>query len=159
MTGAVDTGAHNRHVHDVEHRLRPAGQILRTRVPGAVAGEDLAALPNIERKERLEALLGTAQPPLHVAEHVIGAGEKLFDAMCAAGQEGIISKTIDGAYSGRRGKSWVKVKCTRRQEFVIVGWKKSTARARPFSFQARQRAVRYAPMGYARLPGVFFPHL
>ncbi len=98
-----------------------------------LAGEDLTALPNIERKERLEALLGEAPPPLHVADHVIGAGEKLFDAMCAAGQEGIISKTIDGAYSGRRGKSWVKVKCTRRQEFVIVGWKKSSAKGRPFS--------------------------
>ena len=98
-----------------------------------LAGEDLTALPNIERKERLEALLGAAPPPLHVADHVIGAGEKLYRAMCDAGQEGIISKTIDGAYSGRRGKSWVKVKCTRRQEFVIIGWKKSTARARPFS--------------------------
>ncbi len=96
-------------------------------------GEDLTALPNIERKERLEALLGEAPPPLHVADHVIGAGEKLFRAMCDAGQEGIISKTIDGAYSGRRGKSWGKVKCTRRQEFVIVGWKKSSAKGRPFS--------------------------
>lgn len=98
-----------------------------------LAGDDLTALPNIERKERLEALLGGAAPPLHVADHVIGAGEKLYRAMCAAGQEGIISKTIDGAYSGRRGKSWVKVKCTLRQEFVIAGWKKSTARGRPFS--------------------------
>lgn len=98
-----------------------------------LAGEDLTALPNIERKERLEALLGEAPPPLHVADHVIGAGEKLYRAMCAAGQEGIISKTIDGAYSGRRAKSWVKVKCTRRQEFVIVGWKKSTAKGRAFS--------------------------
>ena len=98
-----------------------------------LAGEDLTALPNIERKERLEALLGTAAPPVHVADHVIGAGETLHRAMCNAGQEGIISKTIDGSYSGRRGKSWVKVKCTRRQEFVIVGWKKSTAKGRPFS--------------------------
>ena len=98
-----------------------------------LAGEDLTALPNIERKERLEAVLGDVAPPIHVADHVIGAGEKLHRAMCESGQEGIISKTIDGAYTGRRGKSWVKVKCTRRQEFVIVGWKKSTAKGRPFS--------------------------
>lgn len=98
-----------------------------------LAGEDLTALPNIERKERLEALLADAPPPVHVADHVIGAGEKLYRAMCEAGLEGIISKTIDGAYSSKRGKSWVKVKCTRRQEFVIVGWKKSTAKGRPFS--------------------------
>ncbi|WP_394269106.1 DNA ligase D [Qipengyuania sp.] len=98
-----------------------------------VDGEDLTGYPNIERKERLEAVLGTAQPPIHMADHVIGSGEKLFEAMCKAGQEGIISKTIDGAYSGSRGKRWVKVKCTRRQEFVIIGWKKSSARARPFA--------------------------
>ncbi|MBU1605216.1 MAG: DNA ligase D, partial [Alphaproteobacteria bacterium] len=96
-------------------------------------GEDLADLPNIERKERLEALLGDAAPPLHVADHVIGAGEKLYRAMCGASQEGIISKTIDGRYASRRSKSWVKVKCTRRQEFVVIGWKASSAKARPFA--------------------------
>ena len=96
-------------------------------------GEDLAKLTNIERKERLEALLSTAEPPVHVADHVIGAGEKLYDAMCRAGQEGIIAKKIDAPYRHSRSKAWVKVKCMRRQEFVIVGWKKSSAKGRPFA--------------------------
>ena len=96
-------------------------------------GEDLAKLPNIERKERLEALLAAARPPIHVADHVLGAGETLYRAMCDAGQEGIISKTVDGKYSGRRSKAWVKVKCTRRQEFVVIGWKASSAKGRPFA--------------------------
>ncbi len=96
-------------------------------------GENLTALPNIERKERLEALLAAAQPPIHVADHVIGAGERLLAAMCAAGQEGVISKRIDGRYVGKRSRNWLKIKCTLRQEFVIVGWRKSTAKARPFS--------------------------
>ena len=95
-----------------------------------IDGADQTGLTNIERKERLEALLAAAKPPIHVADHVIGAGEKLFKAMCDAGQEGIISKRIDGKYSGKRSKTWLKVKCTRRQEFVIVRWKKSSARAR-----------------------------
>ncbi len=98
-----------------------------------LGGQDLTALPNIERKERLEALLGTAAPPVFVADHVIGAGEKLYKAMCAAGQEGIIAKKIDAPYAGRRSKTWVKVKCTRRQEFVIAGFKASKAKGRPFS--------------------------
>jgi bifunctional non-homologous end joining protein LigD len=98
-----------------------------------VEGEDLTGLTNVERKERLDALLGAAKPPIHVADHVIGAGEKLFAAMCAAGQEGIISKRIDGKYASRRSKAWLKVKCILRQEFVIVGWKKSSAKGRPFS--------------------------
>ncbi|PIW55169.1 MAG: DNA ligase D [Sphingomonadales bacterium CG12_big_fil_rev_8_21_14_0_65_65_10] len=96
-------------------------------------GEDLAKLPNIERKERLEALLSTAEPPIHIADHVIGAGEQLYASMCGAGQEGIIAKKIDAPYRHARSKAWVKVKCTRRQEFVIVGWKKSSARGRPFA--------------------------
>lgn len=98
-----------------------------------LGGHSLAKLPNIERKERLEAVLASADPPIHVADHVIGAGEKLFEAMCRAGQEGIIAKKIDAPYRHLRSKAWVKVKCTRRQEFVIVGWKKSSARGRPFA--------------------------
>ena len=96
-------------------------------------GKSLAKLGNLERKERLEALLRDAKAPIAVADHVIGAGEKLYDAMCSAGQEGIISKRADAAYSGRRSKSWVKVKCTRRQEFILVGWNPSSTKARPFA--------------------------
>ncbi|WP_301750329.1 DNA ligase D [uncultured Erythrobacter sp.] len=96
-------------------------------------GEDLTGMPNIERKERLAALLEDAQPPIHVADHVIGAGEQLFEAMCGAGQEGIISKAIDAPYAHRRSRNWVKVKCNLRQEFVIVGFKASSARGRPFA--------------------------
>lgn len=98
-----------------------------------LAGQDLRELPNIERKERLEALLKAAVSPIHVADHIIGAGENLFAAMCGAGQEGIIAKRIDAPYRGARTRNWIKVKCTRRQEFVIVGWSRSTARARPFA--------------------------
>jgi bifunctional non-homologous end joining protein LigD len=96
-------------------------------------GRDLRQRGNIERKERLEALLEHARPPVHVADHLIGGGERLLKAMCDAGQEGIISKRIDAPYLGRRTKNWVKVKCTNRQEFVIAGWTRSSARARPFA--------------------------
>jgi len=96
-------------------------------------GEDMKPLPNIERKERLEALLINATPPIHVADHLIGSGEALFAAMCKAGQEGIIAKRIDAPYRGQRTRNWVKVKCTLRQEFVILGWSKSSAKGRPFA--------------------------
>lgn len=93
-------------------------------------GDDLTSLPNIARKEKLAALLGSGTAHVHVADHVIGAGEKLFHAMCGAGQEGIISKRADAPYRGARSKNWLKVKCTRRQEFVIVGWTSSSASGR-----------------------------
>jgi len=96
-------------------------------------GKDLTRMPNIERKERLAALLEDAQPPIHVADHVIGAGEQLLEAMCGAGQEGIISKAIDAPYAHRRSRNWVKIKCNLRQEFVIVGFKASSAPGRPFA--------------------------
>ncbi|RVT89845.1 DNA ligase D [Sphingomonas crocodyli] len=88
-------------------------------------GEDLTARPNIERKERLAALLPDDDAVVRVSDHVIGAGEKLFAAMCKAGQEGIISKRADAPYRSTRTQSWLKVKCIRRQEFVIIGWSKS----------------------------------
>ncbi|WCP15906.1 Multifunctional non-homologous end joining protein LigD [Sphingobium sp. AntQ-1] len=99
----------------------------------ALEGQDMKALPQIERKERLEALLKATNSPIHVADHVIGAGEALFRSLCDAGQEGIISKRIDAPYRGDRTRTWVKVKCTRRQEFIIIGRSASSARGRPFA--------------------------
>ncbi|APL94420.1 DNA ligase D [Sphingobium indicum] len=93
-------------------------------------GQDLTAMPNIGRKEKLAALLGEGAAHIHVGDHVVGAGERLFQAMCGAGQEGIISKRADAPYRGARTKNWLKVKCTRRQEFVIVGWTPSGASGR-----------------------------
>src|SRR4051812_34327347 len=98
-----------------------------------IDGEDLTKLPNIERKARLASLVGDGKPPaILYAEHIVGHGEKLFDAMCEAGQEGIISKRADSPYRGDRTKSWLKVKCTLRQEFVIIGWSESDKKGRGF---------------------------
>ena len=48
-------------------------------------------------KNPVVSLVGDGKPPLILyAEHIVGHGEKLFAAMCEAGQEGIIAKTIDG---------------------------------------------------------------
>lgn len=85
-------------------------------------GEDLTALPNIARKERLRPLLVGADTHLQFAEHIVGQGEALFKTMCREGYEGVVSKLADAPYRGRRTKAWLKVKCTQRQEFVIVGW-------------------------------------
>ena len=88
-------------------------------------GEDLAKLPQVQRKERLRPLLEGTDARLQYAEHIVGEGEKLFEAMCREGYEGIVCKRADAPYSGRRTQSWLKVKCLHRQEFVIVGWTES----------------------------------
>ncbi|ATE66580.1 DNA ligase D [Rhizorhabdus dicambivorans] len=95
-------------------------------------GQDLTGLGTVERKTRLAGLLPDQHPMIHYADHVIGAGEKLYAAMCRAGQEGIISKRADAIYRGDRSTSWLKVKCTRRQEFVIIGWSRSDKSSRRF---------------------------
>ncbi len=95
-------------------------------------GQDLTKLATVERKARLAGLLPDDDPVIHFADHVVGAGEKLFDAMCKAGQEGIISKKADAPYRGDRTTNWLKVKCTRRQEFVIIGWSSSDKSGRRF---------------------------
>lgn len=99
----------------------------------SLAGEDLRALSLVERKARLATLLAKATPPIHLSDHVIGAGEQLFAAMCAAGQEGIVAKRADAPYRSGRTQGWLKVKCILRQEFVIVGWTKSSSRGRAFA--------------------------
>ncbi|MEA3064860.1 MAG: bifunctional non-ous end joining protein LigD [Sphingomonadales bacterium] len=98
-----------------------------------IDGEDVSRLPTIERKNRLASLVGEGRPPVILyAEHIVGHGEKLFEAMCSAGQEGIISKRADAPYRSGRTKSWLKIKCTYRQEFVILGWSESDKKSRYF---------------------------
>ena len=90
-------------------------------------GNDLSRTPLLERKTRLEELIGTrdAKSSLQYSHHVIGNGQELFDAMEAGGHEGVIAKRSDGHYVGDRTKAWLKIKCIKRQEFVIGGWRPS----------------------------------
>ena len=91
-------------------------------------GADIRKLPQIERKERLAALLTGVAPPILYGDHVVGRGEALFQQVCKQGGEGIVSKKADAPYRGTRTRCWLKVKCIQRQEFVIVGWSESDKR-------------------------------
>ena len=97
-------------------------------------GEDMTGLTQIERRERLGDLMSGAPKdgPLRLSEHVQGHGREVFEKACEAGAEGIISKRADARYRGTRTKNWRKVKCTRRQEFVIGGYSPSE-KDRPFA--------------------------
>ncbi|MCU4178190.1 DNA ligase D [Bosea sp. BH3] len=95
-------------------------------------GEDLRSEPLIARKERLEALLQTvpAEGPLRYSEHFIEPGQTMLSHACRMGLEGVISKRADAPYRSGRGRSWIKSKCTQRQEFVIAGYVPSAAAGR-----------------------------
>ena len=95
-------------------------------------GEDITALPQLDRKERLRALIDGADDRIRFSEHIVGQGETLFESMCREGFEGVVSKRADAPYRGTRSKAWCKTKCTHRQEFVILGWTPSSAKGRGF---------------------------
>ena len=98
-------------------------------------GEDLKEAPLVERKARLRSLLKSLPPdaPVAYSEHVRGNGRKVFAEMCRRGMEGIIAKKAQSVYRNRRTTTWLKIKCTRRQEFVIGGFTPSTKRGRRFA--------------------------
>jgi bifunctional non-homologous end joining protein LigD len=85
-------------------------------------GEDLTSLPLVERKAKLRAILPDGDPRIRFSEHIEGNGEKLLHSFCDAGLEGVISKRADARYIGSRSGGWLKTKCIKRQEFVVVGW-------------------------------------
>jgi bifunctional non-homologous end joining protein LigD len=93
-------------------------------------GEDLTRRPLIERKNRLQALFDDLPEasPIHVSTHIRGNGREVFQQVCDAGQEGIVSKKVSASYSGSRAKTWLKLKCQQNQEFVIGGWTPSDKR-------------------------------
>ena len=84
-------------------------------------GEDLTALPLVDRKARLAKLLAGAPPSLQYNDHQIGHGPAFHRLACERGLEGIVSKRINGRYEPDR-RSWLKTKCLNREEFVVVGW-------------------------------------
>jgi bifunctional non-homologous end joining protein LigD len=89
-----------------------------------IDGENLMGLPLEERKARLEKLLsGERKGTLRWVSHIVGKGSKVFAGACEHNLEGIVSKRRDAKYHpGKRDPTWVKTKCTKRQEFVIGGF-------------------------------------
>jgi bifunctional non-homologous end joining protein LigD len=85
-------------------------------------GENLAALPLIDRKGRLGDLPEGARLPQHYSDYHRGRGPAFHEQACKLELEGIVSKRADVAYApGNRGM-WLKVKCLYREELVVVGW-------------------------------------
>ena len=87
-------------------------------------GYDLRASPLLERKRLLSALLQNRRPSalIRFSDHIAGQGEIAFAEACRSGMEGLIAKRGDASYLAGRNRNWVKVKCGRRQEFVIGGF-------------------------------------
>lgn len=86
-------------------------------------GDDLTPLPLEQRKQRLKKLVGGRAGMIRYTPDVDADGAKVFAKACALGAEGIISKLRDAPYRiGARSSDWQKIKCVKRQEFVVGGF-------------------------------------
>ena len=88
----------------------------------ALNGVDIRGSRLVIRKEMLEDLMKDAPGNLHYSRHIIGNGKDSFNVSCEANMEGIVGKKLDSIYSGTRNGDWIKLKCDKRQEFVIGGY-------------------------------------
>jgi bifunctional non-homologous end joining protein LigD len=84
-------------------------------------GYDLRGVMLKDRKALLKKVLKEREV-LKFAPHVEGEGEELFARAEKMGLEGIVAKNAKSFYEERRSKEWLKIKATRRQEAVIIGY-------------------------------------
>jgi ATP-dependent DNA ligase len=123
----------------LQMRLHPAASRaakLARETPAAFVGFDLLAMdgqdvrcdPQLERREKLEALLAQAETPLHLTPVTRdrGLAQEWLDRFEGAGLDGVIAKPIDGQYEpGKR--AMLKVKHARTADCAVAGfrWHKS----------------------------------
>ena len=86
--------------------------------------EDLRPLPLAERKRRLEALLGQANPgeSIRYVAHFESTADTVLLSACKMHLEGIVSKRLDAPYASGRSGNWTKAKCRAGHEVVLGGW-------------------------------------
>ncbi len=83
-------------------------------------------MPLTGRRRLLEPILAGRKGAIRLSEEVEADGEDLLRAACENGLEGVIAKHRDRPYRSGRGLGWLKITCTRRDSFVIVGYEPST---------------------------------
>jgi bifunctional non-homologous end joining protein LigD len=85
-------------------------------------GHSLIDLPYAERRARLGSLELSGER-WRVPEFFSGGGAAVLAATREQGLEGVVAKRLDSRYTpGARGRSWLKIKNSARQELVIGGW-------------------------------------
>jgi len=89
----------------------------------AIGERDLRGLPLAQRKELLRRLL-PAPGVMRVLDDIEGDGRQLLEFCRERHLEGVVAKRAGSPYRAgpRRTDDWVKMKCERDDEFVVVGW-------------------------------------
>jgi ATP-dependent DNA ligase len=130
--GGLDFEALLQRIHPAESRIR----LLAEQTPAsfvafdilAEGDDDLRELPQGERRQRLEALLTGARPPLHLTPCTTdrAQAQDWFTTFEGAGLDGVVVKPIDLPYRENE-RCMLKVKHERTADCVVAGfrWHKS----------------------------------
>jgi len=110
-------------------QVRHPSEELRRKVPVWIYvfdllhfdGYDTRRLPLCDRKQLLRKAFDFTDP-VRFTEHRETEGERYYREACRKGWEGIVAKKVDSLYVSKRSRDWLKVKCTRDQEFVVGGF-------------------------------------
>jgi bifunctional non-homologous end joining protein LigD len=87
------------------------------------AGYDLRGATLAERRALLESIIDAAVPGrIRMSEDFGASGRDILLSACGIGLEGLIGKRKDSTYVSERSTNWIKIKCRKRQEFVIAGY-------------------------------------
>ena len=114
------------------HPARSRVELLAEQTPASivfwdllcVGDQDLMAAPFRERRARLEALLASAEAPLHLTPATTdrAVAEDWFRRFEGAGLDGVMAKSADGAYEPNK-RAMLKVKHERTCECVVGGFR------------------------------------
>ena len=86
-------------------------------------GYDLRSLSQIDRRSILKNLLTEKDlSSIRLSESFTEAPQDLLKSACKLGLEGIVLKRVDAPYECNRSANWLKLKCNKRQEFIIIGY-------------------------------------
>ena len=130
--GALDFDSLQLRLHPAASRVK----MLSEQIPASIVffdllsegKNDLRNQPFAERRERLQSVLESVKPPLHLtpATSDFDVASDLFRRFEGAGLDGVIAKPADSVYQpGKR--AMMKVKHARTAECVVAGfrWHKS----------------------------------
>lgn len=126
--GHLDFDALTERIHPAESRVR----MLAERTPASFVAFDLLALgdeslmnaPLADRRQRLEAALDQATPPVHVAPATtdIDVARQWFEQYEGAGLDGVVAKPLDLRYRPDE-RAMFKIKHERTADVVVAGYR------------------------------------
>jgi bifunctional non-homologous end joining protein LigD len=115
-------------------------------------GYDLTRTPLLQRKNALRGIFPAKMDDafaVHYTDHIEGKGSEVYAQACRIALEGVVSKLGSSPYQQKRSRDWLKIRCMKRQEFVIGGYSEPGGAREGFGslllgYYTDQKELRYA---------------